>query len=53
MDCKITVNDRYILIKDHETFIIYRDKFDRKWRLDIVKNEKIMMPFIITPLPKE
>jgi len=34
-------------------FFIYTDLFDRKWKLTIVTNELIQMPFVITPIGDE
>ena len=33
------------------SYFIYTDKFNRKWKLEPVKSENIMMPFIVTPIP--
>ena len=30
--------------------LIYEDEWQRKWKLEPVKNENIIMPFIVTPL---
>ena len=43
-------------IADHvhpESYFIFEDNFGRQWKLEPVKSERILMPFIITPLPKE
>lgn len=36
---------------DGTRFLIYTDRFGRKWKLTEVTNEDIKFPFIITPLP--
>ena len=36
---------------DGSKFVIFTDKFGRKWKLKEVNNPAILMPFIIEPLP--
>lgn len=36
---------------DGAKFVIFTDRFGRKWKLKEVTNEDIKFPFIITPLP--
>lgn len=46
----IQVGEIYNLKSDD--YLIFIDKFNRKWKLTPVTNPNIEMPFIITPLPK-
>jgi hypothetical protein len=32
-------------------FLIYEDKFGRRWKLEPITNENIISPFLITPSP--
>lgn len=47
------MNFDVIRLKWDNDYLIYEDKFGRRWKLEPVISERIMFPFIITPLPKE
>ena len=42
---------RQLTSMEIDEYIIYTDKFGRKWKLKPVTNPAILMPFIIEPLP--
>ena len=41
------------IIINCRSFYLYKDKFERAWKLIPVNNPAIEMPFIIKPLPIE
>lgn len=46
-------NDLNDITVHSNEWLEYTDLFGRRWKLEPIKNENIMMPFRIIPLPKE
>ena len=40
-------------LKWDDDYLIFKDRFNRKWKLVPVSNENIKFPFIITPLSND